>query len=132
MSMTDPIADLLTRIRNANAIARKAVAIPYSRMKEGVVNTLKREGFIRDYEIIGEGVKRVINVLLKYGPEGEKIIREIKRISKPGRRIYKAIDDLGPVLGGVGIAVISTSKGLMSDREARNARVGGEVVCTVW
>ena len=132
MSMTDPIADLLTRIRNANAISKKAVAIPHSRMKEGIVEALKREGFIRDFEIIGEGIKRAINVFLKYGPDGEKIIREIKRISKPGRRVYTAIDDIEPVLGGAGIAVLSTSKGLMSDREARKARLGGEVVCTVW
>jgi len=132
MSMTDPIADLLTRIRNANAISRKTVAIPYSRMKVGLLDALKREGFIRDYEVVGEGVKRAINVFLKYGPDGEKVIREIKRISKPGRRVYTAIDDLEPVLGGAGIAVLSTSKGLMSDREARRRRLGGEVLCTVW
>ena len=132
MSMTDPIADLLTRVRNANSIGKKTVAMPYSHAKESILTVLKREGFIADFEAIGEGVKRALSVILKYGPEGEKVIIEIRRVSKPGRRIYWKIDQVKPVLDGLGIAVLTTSKGVLSDREARKARVGGEVLCTVW
>ena len=132
MSMTDPIADLLTRIRNVNSIGKKSVAMPYSRLKESLLTTLKREGFIGDFEVIGEGVKRALSVILKYGPESEKVIVQIRRVSKPGRRIYWKVDQVKPVLDGLGIAVLTTSKGVMSDREARKAKVGGEVLCTVW
>jgi len=132
MSMTDPVADLLTRIRNANRLGKNSVAAPFSRVKEGVAAALKREGFVQDYEVFGDGPKRVMNIVLKYGPEGEKVIRAIKRVSKPGRRVYRGLRDLEPVLDGLGIAVLSTSKGILSDREARRDRLGGEVLCEVW
>ena len=132
--MTDPIADMLTRIRNAVSVERPNVVIPVSKVKRGVAEVLKREGFIWDWSEAqdeGEPVGH-INIELKYGPTGEKVIRHIKRVSKPGCRVYSRAKDLRPVLNGLGISILSTSHGVMSDREARQQKVGGEVLCQVW
>ena len=132
--MTDPLADMLTRIRNAVRIERPLVEMPVSKFKRGIADVLKREGFIWDWEEVEVKDKPVndLRVVLKYGPNGEKVIRHIKRVSKPGRRIYRGFGDLKPVLGGLGITVVSTSKGVLSDREARQSKIGGEVICEVW
>jgi small subunit ribosomal protein S8 len=130
--MTDPIADFLTRIRNAVRNGRREVVIPSSKAKLAIAEALQREGFIDGFEIITKPVQNDVRVRLKYGPRGERLITHIERVSKPGRRIYVAVDQLKPVLRGLGIAVVSTSKGVMSDREARQAHVGGEVLCRVW
>lgn len=131
--MTDLIADMLTRIRNANSIYRSTVDVPHSKMIEGIAKKLKQEGFIQDYVRVSQPIQDMITISLKYGPDGEKVIRTIKRISKPGRRVYKTVKDLQKkVLGGLGISIVSTSKGLITDRECRELNVGGEVLCTVW
>ena len=147
--MTDPLADMLTRIRNGNRIEAPAVDMPSTKLKEHLAQVLKDEGFILEYQV---GVfanneqgrsffqtpapdgspKKVLRVYLKYGPDGEKVIRQLERVSKPGLRIYKSYKDLRPVLSGQGIAVISTSRGVMSDRQAKAQRLGGEVLCNVW
>ena len=133
MSMTDPIADMLTRIRNANSIRRRTVDIPLSKMKVGVAEVLKRAGFIIEYRILeGEPKDRRIRVELKYGPDGEFVINEIQRFSKPGCRAYRGVKELPKVLNGLGISIISTSQGILSDDEAREKNVGGEVLATVW
>ena len=132
MTMTDPIADMLTRIRNANAVNHKKVDIPSSRLKTGLAEALKREGFIDDFEIIEDTRQNVLRVTLKYGPDGEKIINIIKRESKPGCRKYSGVGDIKPILAGVGTAIYSTSKGVLSDRECRSQKVGGEYLCTVY
>lgn len=132
MVMTDPIADMLTRIRNANAVNHETVEIPASQMKLAIVQILKDEGFIKHFEVIDDGKQGIIKVYLKYGPNREKVISGIKRISKPGLRVYARKDEIPKVLGGLGIAVISTSKGIMTDKQARQAGVGGEVICYVW
>ena len=130
--MTDPIADMLTRIRNAVSVERPNVEMPASKVKRGVAEVLKREGYIWDFTTeTGEPVDQ-LHIDLKYGPSGEKIIRHIKRVSKPGCRVYSRAEDLRPVLNGLGISILSTSKGVMSDREARQQKVGGEVICEVW
>lgn len=129
--MTDPIADMLTQIRNAVRVERPHVDMPLSRMKRGVAEVLKREGYIWDYEVIdGEPVKQ-LRIELKYGPNGERVIQQIRRVSKPGRRVYSKSRDLRPVLNGLGISIVSTSQGMFSDREARNQNIGGEVLCEV-
>lgn len=129
--MTDPIADMLTRIRNAVRVERPHVDIPLSRVKLGLAEVLKREGYIWDYqEVDGEPVKQ-LRIELKYGPNGEKVIQSIKRVSKPGRRVYSKCTDLRPILNGLGISILSTSKGMVSDREARQQKLGGEVLCEV-
>jgi small subunit ribosomal protein S8 len=130
--MTDPIADMLTRIRNAVRVERPHVDIPLSKVKRGLAEVLKREGYIWDWEEMADKPHSHLRVHLKYGPNGERIIRRIRRISKPGRRIYKGSDGLKPVLGGLGISILSTSRGVISDREARQRRLGGEVLCEVW
>lgn len=130
MGMTDPVADMLTRIRNANSIGRSEVVIPVSRFKLSIADVLQREGYVTSYEI--GPTPRTFIVKLKYGPDGEKVIQRIQRASRPGRRVYKSVDEIDPVLGGLGIAVVSTSKGVYSDRECREAKVGGEIVATVW
>ena len=132
MAMTDPIADFLTRIRNANMVYMDKVEIPASNTKKGLAEILKAEGFIKDVEYIEDGKQGVIRVYLKYGANREKVITGLKRISKPGLRVYAGKDELPKVLGGLGIAIISTSKGLMVDRQARKAGLGGEVLCYVW
>ena len=130
--MTDPIADMLTRIRNAVRVERPHVDIPLSKVKRGLAEVLKREGYIWDWEEMANKPRSHLRVHLKYGPNGERIIRLIRRVSKPGRRIYKGSDGLKPVLGGLGISILSTSRGVISDREARQRRLGGEVLCEVW
>jgi small subunit ribosomal protein S8 len=146
--MTDPIADMLTRIRNGNRIERPAVEMPATKLKQAVAQVLKDEGFVLDYQVgeyaeDAEGAtsfrtppkgqtKLVLRVYLKYGPEGERVIRHLERASRPGRRLYWRHGALKPILDGLGIAVLSTSRGVMSDRRARAERLGGEVLCTVW
>jgi len=130
--MTDPIADMLTRIRNAVSVERPNVDMPISKMKSGVADVLKREGFIWDWKAEEAAPVGQLHIDLKYGPSGETVIRHVKRISKPGCRVYRSAKDLRPVLNGLGISILSTSKGLMSDREARQQKVGGEVLCEVW
>ena len=132
MVMTDPIADMLTRIRNANSVYHDKVDIPSSKMKEALAKILKEEGFVKDYEIIKDNKQNVLRISLKYGPGREKVISGIKRISKPGLRVYAKADQLPRVLNGLGIAVISTSKGLMTDKQARKLGLGGEVIAYVW
>ncbi len=129
--MTDPIADMLTRIRNAVRVERRFVDIPSSRVKQGIADVLKREGFIWDWKIVEEQPVNQLRLELKYGPNGERVIQSIQRTSKPGRRIYSRSKELKPVLGGLGIQIISSSKGVISDREARRDKVGGEVLCEV-
>ena len=130
--MTDPIADMLTRMRNALMRGRPDVVMPSSSKKLAVAEVLEREGFIAGFEIVTKPVQNDLRVRFKYGPAGESVIGKMERVSKPGRRVYSGVQDLTPVLRGLGIAVISTSKGVMSDREARKAAVGGEVLCRVW
>ncbi len=130
--MTDPIADMLTRIRNAVRIERPQLELPASKVKRGLADVLKREGYIWDWEEVEAKPAHQLRLFLKYGPNGEKVIRHIKRVSKPGRRIYRGVSDLKPVLNGLGISVISTSQGVMSDREARTGKLGGEVLCEIW
>jgi small subunit ribosomal protein S8 len=132
MVMTDPIADMLTRIRNANRMRHEKVEMPASRLKADVLAVLKKEGFIVDYQMVKEGVQGKIVVALKYTSTKERVIKGLKRISKPGLRVYTSVENLPKVLNGLGIAVISTSKGIMTDREARLAQVGGEVLAYVW
>lgn len=130
--MTDTIADMLTRIRNALQVERPFVDIPASRTKIGIAETLQREGYIWDYEVIEQHPQNVLRINLKYGPNGERVIRKIDRVSKPGRRVYTKVKDLPDVLQGLGISVVSTSKGVLSNREARKERVGGEILCEIW
>ena len=134
--MTDPIADMLTRIRNAVRVERPHVLMPISKVKRGLAEVLKREGYIWDWEEVapaqGEPPVQQLKLHLKYGPNGERVIRRIRRISKPGRRVYSGADNMRPVLGGLGITIISTSRGVVSDREARQRRLGGEVLCELY
>ncbi len=130
--MTDPIADMLTRIRNAVSVERNDVVMPISKVKQGVAEVLKREGFIWDWSAEEADPIGQLCINLKYGPSGEHVIRHIKRISKPGCRVYSRAKDLPPILNGLGISILSTSRGVMSDREARAQKVGGEVLCEVW
>ena len=130
MGMTDPIADMLTRIRNGQKARKVSVAMPASKEKEAIAKVLRDEGYITDFETSGEGAQRILTVELKYF-EGTPVIETVKRVSKPGLRIYKGKEDLPKVLGGLGIAIVSTSAGVMSDRQAREKGVGGEVICTV-
>lgn len=130
--MTDPIADMLTRIRNAVRVERPYVDIPASRVKRGLADVLKREGFIWDWKEEDTEPAKTLRLELKYGPNGERVIQTIKRLSKPGRRMYTRSKELRPVLGGLGIRIISTSQGVLSDREARRDKIGGEVLCEVF
>jgi small subunit ribosomal protein S8 len=132
MAMTDPIADMLTRIRNANTAGHASVDIPNSKMKKSIAQILLDEGFIAGYEIVSDNAQGTIKVDLKYGPNKEKTIYGLKKISKPGLRVYAKADKVPKVLGGLGIAILSTSKGVISDKEARKLGVGGEVICYVW
>ena len=132
MSVTDPIADMLTRIRNANSVYHDKVEIPGSKIKEAIAVILKAEGFIKDFETIADNKQNTIRVSLKYGSNREKVISGIKRISKPGLRVYAKKDQLPRVLGGLGVAIISTSQGMMTDKAARKAGLGGEVVAYIW
>jgi small subunit ribosomal protein S8 len=133
MSFTDPIADMLTRIRNASSARHEKVLIPSSNLKVRIAEVLKQEGFIKDYVLHRDEAKQgAITVMLKYGPDREPAISDIKRVSKPGLRRYVSTDSIPRVLNGMGIAILSTSKGVMVDREARKQKVGGELICTVW
>ncbi|AST95487.1 MULTISPECIES: 30S ribosomal protein S8 [Shouchella] len=132
MVMTDPIADMLTRIRNANLVRHEKLELPASMLKKEIADILKREGFIRDYEFIEDNKQGVIRIFLKYGPSNERVITGLKRISKPGLRVYAKSNELPRVLGGLGIALVSTSKGVLTDKEARQQQVGGEVLAYVW
>jgi small subunit ribosomal protein S8 len=132
MTMTDPIADMLTRIRNANRAYHTSVDIPASRMKKDIAKILKDEGYVNDFEVVKEGDFDVIRVKMNYGPERERTITGIKRISKPGLRIYAKKDEIPRVLGGLGTAVMSTSKGIMTGKKAKREGLGGEVICYVW
>ena len=130
--MTDPIADMLTRIRNAVRVERPHVELPVSKVKRGLADVLKREGYIWDWEEVQSAPANQIRIHLKYGPNGERVIRHIRRVSSPGRRVYSGSTKLKPVLNGLGITIISTSRGVISDREARQRNLGGEVLCEVW
>jgi small subunit ribosomal protein S8 len=130
--ITDPIADMLTVIRNANRIYRDKVEFSHSALKESMVKKLKQEGFIQNYERVQKPVQDRLIVYLKYGADGEKIIRELQRVSKSSRRVYKALREMNKILGGMGIAIVSTPKGILTDSECRAQKVGGEVLCTVW
>ena len=132
MVMTDPIADLLTRIRNANAVKHEVVEVPSSNVKKAVANILLQEGYIKEIDEYNDGVVPMLRITLKYGANNERVISGLKRISKPGLRVYCKKDETPRVLNGLGIAVISTSKGIMVDREARKNNIGGEVLCYVW
>ncbi|MBS9775471.1 MAG: 30S ribosomal protein S8 [Fusobacterium sp.] len=131
MYLTDPIADMLTRVRNANAVMHEKVDIPHSKMKEKIADILKEQGYISNYKIITEGNKKNIRVYLKYSGK-ERVIKGIKRISKPGRRVYSSVEDMPRVLSGLGIAIVSTSKGIMTDKVARAEKIGGEILAFVW
>jgi small subunit ribosomal protein S8 len=131
MNNQDPIADMLTRIRNANRVGRRMVLIPKSKICNGIAQVLKDEGYIEEFDVIDDGKQGQIRVKLKYSLSGDRVIHELDRESKPGRRVYRGVDELPKVLNGMGITVVSTSKGVMSDRRAREQNVGGEVLCTV-
>jgi len=132
MSMSDPLADMLTRIRNALMARFESVEIPGSKLKRNVAEILKREGYIRDYHVRRDGVKSTIVIDLKYDADNNAVITGLERVSKPGRRVYVRHDRIPRVMSGLGIAVVSTSKGVMTDREARRQKVGGEVLCNIW
>lgn len=130
--MTDPIADMLSRIRNANSARHKSVDIPCSNIKKEIAQILLDEGYIKGFDVVEDDKQGMIKVDLKYSEDGEKVISGLKRISKPGLRVYVKCDDVPKVLGGLGIAIISTSKGIITDKMARQEKVGGEVICYVW
>lgn len=132
MTMTDPIADMLTRIRNANVARHEVVEVPSSRIKKAIAEILKAEGFIRDYEYVDDKKQGILKIYLKYGPNKERVITDLKRISKPGLRVYVGRNEIPKVLRGLGIAILSTPRGVMSDKQARREGVGGEVLCYVW
>ncbi|BBA53101.1 30S ribosomal protein S8 [Fusobacterium varium] len=131
MYLTDPIADMLTRIRNANAVMHEKVDIPHSTLKDKIAEILKEEGYIANYKVVTDGNKKSIRVYLKYDGK-DRIIKGIKRISKPGRRVYSSVEEMPRVLSGLGIAIVSTSKGIVTDRVARRENVGGEILAFVW
>jgi len=132
MVMTDPIADFLTRIRNANSVNHDKVEIPASKLKKTMAQILKDEGMIKDFEYIEDGKQGILRVHLKYGPNKQKVITGLKRISRPGLRVYAKKDEVPRILGGLGIAIISTSQGVMTDKQARKRGLGGEVLCYIW
>ncbi|WZL72620.1 30S ribosomal protein S8 [Clostridiaceae bacterium 35-E11] len=132
MTMTDPIADMLTRVRNANIVRHETVDIPASNMKKSIAEILLNEGFIKGYDVIDDGKQGIIRIQMKYGSNKEKVISGIKKISKPGLRVYVKRDEIPKVLGGLGIAILSTSNGIVTDKEARKLGAGGEVICYVW
>ena len=132
MTMTDPIADMLTRIRNANVVKHETVDVPASNMKKELARILLEEGFIRGYDVIEDGKQGIIRIQLKYGQTGERVISGLKRISKPGMRVYADKHEVPRVLNGLGISIISTSKGILTDKQARKENVGGEVLCYIW
>ncbi len=132
MQITDPIADMLTRIRNANSAKHDTVDIPASNMKKAIAEILLAEGYVKSYQLVDDGTQGIIRITLKYNAGKEKVIQGLRRVSKPGLRVYAGADELPKVLKGLGIAIISTSKGVMTDKKAREAHVGGEVLAFVW
>jgi len=132
MCMTDPLADMLTRLRNAGMVKFETVEMPLSKVKTGVAAILKKEGFINDYQVLDTDTQGVLRIEMKYGQNNERIITNLKRVSKPGRRIYVKHDQIPKVMSGLGIAIISTSKGIFTDKEARSMKIGGELLCEVW
>lgn len=132
MTMTDPIADMLTRVRNANTAKHENVDVPASNIKKDIARILLEEGYIKGYDVIEDGKQGLIRLSLKYGKTGEKVITGLKRISKPGMRVYADRDSIPKVLNGIGISIISTSKGIVTDKQARELGIGGEVICYVW
>ena len=132
MTMTDPIADMLTRIRNANMVRHEKLEVPASNLKKEIAEILKREGFVRDVEYVEDSKQGIIRIFLKYGQNNERVITGLKRISKPGLRVYAKTNEVPKVLNGLGIALVSTSNGLLTDKEARAKQVGGEIVAYVW
>ncbi len=132
MSMTDPIADMLTRIRNATMVRHDRTDIPASKMKLEIAKILKQEGYIRTFKLIDEGPQGVIRVYLKYSEDGQPAIHGLKRVSKPGRRVYRGVEELPKVLNGLGVAIVSTNRGILTDEQARRLRAGGEVLCEIW
>ena len=132
MTMTDPIADMLTRIRNANMVRHEKLEVPASNLKKEIAEILKREGFVRDVEYVEDNKQGIIRIFLKYGKENERVITGLKRISKPGLRVYAKTNEVPKVLNGLGIALVSTSQGLLTDKEARAKQVGGEILAYIW
>jgi small subunit ribosomal protein S8 len=132
MSMTDPVSDLLTRIRNATTVRHDRMDVPASKMKMDIAKILKQEGYIRTFKMIEEGPQGTIRIYLKYADDGEPVIHGLRRVSKPGRRVYRGVGDLPKVRNGLGVAVISTNRGVLTDEQARGLQVGGEVLCEVW
>jgi len=132
MTMSDPIADMLTRIRNAAKARFNSVDIPGSTLKNELARIMKDEGFIRNYKFVKDGKQGILRVYLKYGPDRESVIYGLKRISKPSRRVYVKGKNVKPVMNGMGVAILSTSKGMMSDKKARSENVGGEIICNIW
>ncbi|KOY80159.1 30S ribosomal protein S8 [Lysinibacillus sp. FSL H8-0500] len=132
MTMTDPIADMLTRIRNANMVRHEKLEVPASNVKKEIAEILKREGFVRDVEYVEDNKQGIIRIFLKYGKDNERVITGLKRISKPGLRVYAKTNEVPKVLSGLGIALVSTSQGLLTDKEARAKQVGGEILAYVW
>lgn len=132
MSMSDPLADMLTRIRNAGMVRYETVDVPMSNLKVGVAKVLREEGYIKDYQIIDDNKQGVLRIELKYGPNDERVISGLRRVSKPGVRQYVKADDIPKVMSGLGISILSTSKGIITDREARRLRIGGEILCEAW
>ena len=132
MSMTDPISDMLTRIRNATTVRHDRADVPASKMKLEIAKILKQEGFIRTFKMLEEGPQGLIRIYLKYADDGEPAIHGVQRVSKPGRRVYRGVDELPKVRAGLGVAVISTNRGVLTDEQARSLRVGGEVLCEIW
>ena len=132
MSMTDPVADMLTRIRNANMVKLQKVDIPSSNLKVSIANVLKQEGFIKNYKVISDNLQGILRVYLKYVDEKDSVINEIKRVSKPGGRVYVKSEEIPVIKSGLGVAVLSTSKGVITDSAARKAGLGGELICTIW
>jgi small subunit ribosomal protein S8 len=130
--MSDPLADMLTRIRNAGMVRYETVDVPMSNLKVGVAKVLREEGYIKDYQIIEDNKQGTLRVELKYGPQDERVINGLRRVSKPGLRKYVKADDIPKVLSGLGISILSTSKGVITDREARRLRIGGEILCEAW
>ena len=132
MSMTDPIADMLTRLRNATMVRHDRTDVPASKMKLEIAKILKQEGYIRTFKLIEEGTQGVLRIYLKYSPDGEPVIHGIQRVSKPGLRVYRGVQELPKVRNGLGVAVVSTSRGVVTDEQARRLGVGGEILCEIW
>lgn len=132
MTMTDPIGDFLTRIRNGVLVRKKSIAAPYSKIKLAITKILKEEGYLEDFKTVGKGGKKYIQVFPKYDEEGNPFLEEIKRISKPGRRVYMGYKDFKPIKGGYGFRIVSTHRGIMTDKEAKRRKLGGEVICEVF